>query len=248
MRRLRPGVSGGAVAALLLLSAGCADRGLASGPTSSPGAATWAAVGVAATAAALVVAALLVLPGGRSGGSVFPAGLLAAQAGAVVVGGAVLIGAAVRSGQLVTRPTDAEQAASLLRLTGLDGGDSGFFRLLVVLTVLLGSLLVVVLALAARFAAEVDPLERALACAVLALEAGLSGFALVLVVLGDRSLPVVLAAAALPLPVVAAITCWPRTAADPTDQGPSGPAAEPPGAETQRALDLSVAKPLTKQP
>ena len=213
MRRLCPDGSGGAVATLLLLSAGCADRGLASGPPSSPGAATWAAVGVAATAAALVVAALLVLPRGPAGGSVFAAGLLATQAGAVVVGGAVLIGAAVRSGQLVTRPTDAEQAASLLRLTGLDGGDAGFFRLLVVLTVLLGSLLVVVLALAARFAAGVDRLERALACVVLALEVGLSGFALVLVIRGDRSLPVVLAAAALPLPIVAGMTCWPRPAA-----------------------------------
>lgn len=208
---MRPVRSSGAVAAFLLLSAGCADRGLASAPTSSPGAGTWTAVGVAATAAALVVGALFVLPAGRSGGATFATGLLAVQAGALVVGGAVLVGAAVRSEHLVTRPAGAEQAASLLRLTGLDGGDTGFFRLLAVLTLVLGGLVVLVLVLAARFAAAADPLERALACAVLALEAGLSGFALVLVVLGDRSLPVVLAAAALPVFVAAAITCWPRS-------------------------------------
>lgn len=220
---MRPLRSSGAVAALLLLSAGCADRGLASAPTSSPGPATWTAVGVATTAAALVVAALLVLPAGRSGGSSFAAGLMAVQAGALVVGGAVLVGAAIRSEHLVTRPAGAEQAASLLRLTGLDGGDTGFFRLVAVLTVVLGGLLVLVLVLAARFAAGVDALERAMATAVLAIEAVLSGVALVLAVLGHRSLPFTLSAAALPLLVLATASCWPRPRAEQPHLGYNDP-------------------------
>jgi uncharacterized membrane protein len=211
---LRPGA---AVTALLLFTAGCADRGLASGPTSSPGAGTWTVVGSAATAAALVAAALVVLPAWRAGGAAFAAGLLAAQAGGVLVGGAVLLGAAVRSEQLITRPADTEQAASLLRLTGLDGGDAGFFRVLAVLTAVLGSLLLVVLVMAARFAADRDHLERMLAAAVLAFEAAASGAAVVLVALGHRSLPFVAGAAALPVLAVAAATCWPRARAE----GPS---------------------------
>lgn len=206
MRRLR---SGGAVAAVIGLSTGCAERGLASGPASPPGTATWLAVGVAAGAAMLVVAALVVLPGRRPGGSALAAGVLAAQAGATFVGSAVLIGATLRSGQLIGRPADSEQAASILRLTGLDGGDTGFFRLLAILTLLLGGLLVLVLALAARFAAEADPRERVIACSVLSLEVALSLAAVVLVGLGDRSLPVVLPAAALPLLVAATASCWP---------------------------------------
>ena len=95
---------------------------------------------MAAAAAALVLAALIVLPAWRPGGFGFAAGLLALQAGGVAVGGAVIIGAAVRSEQLLDRPADAEQAASLLRLTGLDGGDVGFFRCIVVVTVVLGGL------------------------------------------------------------------------------------------------------------
>ena len=206
MRRLRQGVPAGG---LLLLSAGCANRGLASAPTSSPGTATWVAVGAAAGAAALVLGALIVLPARRPGGSAFGAGLLAVQAGAVVVGGAILLGAALRSEHLVTRPAGAEQAASLLRLTGLDGGDTGFFRLLAVLTVVLGGLLVVVLTLAARCAADVDPVERGMATAVLAVEVVVCGLAAALVVLGERSLPYTLTAAALPLLVAAVVTVWP---------------------------------------
>lgn len=210
MTPLRFGAAG---AAVLLLTTGCADRGLASGPTSSPGAGTWTVVWLAAAAAALVVAGLVLLPAWRTGGAAFAAGLLAAQAGAVVVGGAVLFGAAVRSEQLITRPPDSEQAASLLRLTGLDGGDAGFFRALAVLTVTLGGLLLVVLVLAARFAADRDRLERMLAAAVLGLEAVASGAAIVLVGLGHRSLPFLAGAAALPVLVLAAITCWPRASA-----------------------------------
>ncbi|MEO6318215.1 MAG: hypothetical protein ABIP36_05460, partial [Acidimicrobiales bacterium] len=132
-----------------MLAAGCADRGLTSGPAADPGASTWATVAVAAVAAASVTGCVLVLPGRRRGGSRFATGLLGLQAGSVVVGGALLIGAAVRSGQLVTRPSDAEAATSLIRLTGLDGGDVGFFRVVAVSTLILGGLAVAVLTLAA---------------------------------------------------------------------------------------------------
>jgi hypothetical protein len=175
---------------------------------------TWIAVAMAACAAALVIAALLVLPGGRSGGSPLAAGLLAVQAGAAVVGTAVLIGAAVRSEQLTTGEPRAEQAASLLRLTGLDGGDTGFFRVLIALMVVLGALLVVVLVLGARFAAGNDPSERIVAGGVLAVESTIGGAALVLAVVGHRSLPFAVPAAALPLLVLATISCWPTEAAD----------------------------------
>ncbi|MEQ1787697.1 MAG: hypothetical protein ABL966_11635 [Acidimicrobiales bacterium] len=208
--------------AIALLLAGCADRGIVSGPPDSTGAGTWIAVGTAATAAALVLAALLVLPAARPGGSAFAAGLLAIQAGAAIVGGAVLLGAAVRGGQLVDRAPDAEQAASLLRLSGLDGGDTGFFWLVAVLTVLLGSLVVAVLVLSARFAADTDPLERTLACCVLAIEALISGVAVVLGLLGHHSLPFALTAAALPALVLAIVKCWPHRDADELDLGYNG--------------------------
>ena len=195
---------------LLVGAAGCADRGLASGPTSSPGAGTWVAVGVAAAAAALVLAALVVLPARRPGGSSYAAWLLAVEAGAVLVGGAVIVGAALRTGDLVTQPARTEQAASLLRLSGLDGGDTGFFPLVAAVTVVLGLLLAVVLALAARCAATPDPLERSLATAVLAAQVVASGVVGAFVLLGQDILPVTLSAGALPLLVVAVVAVWPH--------------------------------------
>jgi len=201
---------GALVAGGLLLSAGCADRGLASGPAAPPGPGTWVAVASAALAATVVLAALAVLPARRPGGSAFAAGLLAIQAGAVVVGAAVIVGAALRSRHLVTRPDRTEQAASLLRLTGLDGGDAGFFPLVAGVTVALGLLLAVVLVLAARCAADADPLERGLAAGVLSVEVVASGVAAAFVLLGARLLPVTLAAVALPILVAAVAAVWPR--------------------------------------
>ncbi len=209
------GARRGGPVALLLLTAGCADRGLASAPPSPPSTLTWIVVAIAACAAALVMAALIVLPDGRSDGSPLAAGLLAVQAGAAVVGTAVLIGAAVRSEQLTTGEPRAEQAASLLRLTGLDGGDTGFFRLLIGLMVVLAALLVVVLVLGARFAAGNDPSERIVAGCVLAVESAIGGVALVLAVIGHRSLPFVVPAAALPLLLLGTISCWPTDRAEP---------------------------------
>jgi hypothetical protein len=211
-----------ALPAAVLLCAGCAERGLVSGPPSPPGTGTWALVAVAASAAAIVLAALVVVPAWRPGGSAFAAGLLGLQAGAAVVGGAVLVGAALRGGDLVDRADDAEQAASLVQLSGLDGGDTGFFRLVAVLTVVLGILLVAVLVLAARFAADVDPVERTLACCVLGMEGLISGLAVVLGLLGHRSLPFALTAAALPAIVLAIVKCWPHREAEELELGYNG--------------------------
>jgi hypothetical protein len=80
--------------------------------------------------------------------------------------------------------------------------------------VVLGVLLVIVLALAARFAADVDPLERMLACGTLAVEALVSAAAAVAIVLGHDSPPFILAAAAFPVLVVAVLTCWPHREAE----------------------------------
>ncbi len=210
------------VGAPLVLAAGCAERGVTSGPPGSTGTGTWVAVVVAGVLAVVVLAALLLAPGWRRGGSVFAAGVLALQAAGAAVGGAILIGVAVRGEQLLGRPDDAEQAASLVRLTGLDGGDAGFFRLMVGVTVVLGALVIVVLALAARFAADVDPTERFLASALLALECAMSAVCGVLVLLGDGSRPVTIPAAALPVLVLALVTCWPRqTSAPVPDPAPT---------------------------
>ena len=164
----------------------------------------------------------MVLPAWRPGGSAFAAGLLGIQAGAAIVGSAVLVGAALRGADLVGRAGDAEQASSLLRLSGLDGGDAGFFRLVAVLTVVLGTLLIAMLVLSARFAADVDPVERTLACCVLAVEGLVSGLAVVLGLLGHHSLPFALTAAALPAIVLAIVKCWPHREAEDQELGYNG--------------------------
>jgi hypothetical protein len=214
-RRLGPVV-------VALLAAGCAERGVVTGPPSSTGTGTWALVAVAATLATLALAALVVLPAWRPGGSAFAAGLFGLQAGAAIVGGAVLVGVALRGADLVDRADEAEQASSLLRLSGLDGGDTGFFRLVAVLTVVLGTLLVALLELSARFAADVDPVERTLACCVLGVEGLVSGLAVVLGLLGHHSLPFALTAAALPVIVLALVKCWPHREAEDPELGYNG--------------------------
>ena len=165
---------------------GCADRGLASGPTSTTSAATWAAVTVATVAVGVVLAALVVLPALRPGGSVLGSWVLGLQAGGVAVASAIIVGAAVRSEQLLDRAADAEQAASILRLTSLDGRDSGFFTLIVLVTVVVGGLLIALLVLAARFAADTDPVERVLAAGLLGVEVLGSVACWVLLALGFR--------------------------------------------------------------
>jgi hypothetical protein len=203
----------GAAALVLATTAGCAERGLASGPASSPGTSTWLIVALAATLPALLLAALVMLPRRPSGGSPLTVAVLAAQAGAALVGVAVLLGAALQSRRLVARPAGAEEANSLLGLSGLDGGDVEFFTLMAAVIGVLGALVVVVLVVAARCADDPDPVNRALASAVLVVEAGGGAVALVLVVLGSRGLPFIVPAAALPLAVLAAISGWPRASA-----------------------------------
>jgi hypothetical protein len=208
---------GVAVVAALLTLGGCADRGLAASPPSDPGTGTWAVVTVAAVAASVMVAALIVLPALRPGGSVIASWVLGLQAGGVAVTGAILVGAAIRSEQLLHRPPDAEQAASLLRLSVLDGRDSGFFTLIVLVTLVVGGLLIAMLALAARFAADRDHVERILACGLLAFEVAASVGCVVVVTLGFTHLGFVLPALALPVLVVATVAAWPREAdPDPT--------------------------------
>lgn len=218
MNRLRRG----SALAVLLLASGCAQRGVVSGPPSSTGPGTWLAVGLAATAAVLVLAALVVLPAWRRGGSALAAGLLAIQAGAALVGSTVLLGAAYQGARVVTRPQDMGPAVSLLEVSGLDGRDAGFFRLVGLLTLAFGILLVIILTLAARFAADVDPLERMLACGTLGVEALVSAAAAVAIVLGHDSPPFILTSAALPVLVVAILTCWPHREAEEQQLGYNG--------------------------
>ena len=198
------------VVATIATLGGCADRGLASGPASTTSAGTWAAVTVATVAIGVVLAALIVLPAMQPGGSVLGSWVLALQAGGVAVASAIIVAAAVRSEQLLDRAAGAEQAASILRLTSLDGRDPGFFDLIVLMTVIVGGLLVALLVLAARFAGDSDPLERALATGVLALEVIGSLTCWVLLALGFRHIGFVLPALALPILGAATVAVWPR--------------------------------------
>jgi hypothetical protein len=199
----------GVPAAAALLGA-CAHRGVESGPPSGTGAGTWAVVVTAALAATVVIAALIALPAQRPGGSVFGSWVLALQAGGVTVAAAIVVGAAVRSEQLLGRPAEAEQAASLLRLSSLDGGDTGFFALIVLVTAGVGALLVTLFVLGARFAGDADPLERWFATGLLGLEVLGSVTCLAFVVSGFRHAGFVLPALALPVLVVATVAVRPR--------------------------------------
>lgn len=193
----------------LVLTAGCAERGLVAGPSSSNGPGTWIVVAAAGIASGLVLAALILLPGRPRQGSPVASTVLALQAAGASIATAILLGAAIRSGQLRTQPADREQAASLLRLTRLDGIDSGFFPLMAVLITILGLLVVLSLALAARCAASPAWSHRALAAGLLAVETVLCSAALVLVVLGQRGLPVTVPAAAVPVVALATVAAWP---------------------------------------
>jgi hypothetical protein len=189
---------------------GCANRGLASGPTTPVDTATWAAVTVATVLAGAVLAALIVLPALRPGGSAVGSWVLGLQAGGVAVASAIIVGAAIRSDQLLDPAPDTQQAASILRLSGIDGRDSGFFTLIVVVTLVVGGLLVALFALAARFAADTDPIERWLATGLLGVEVLGSVAAWVLLAFGFRHAGFVLPALALPVLVIATVAAWPR--------------------------------------
>ena len=197
-------------AGLAVALGGCANRGLTSGPPTAPGNGTWMAVTLATVLAGAVLAALIVLPVLRPGGSLVGSWVLGLQAGGVAVASAIIIGAAVRSEQLLDPAPDAPRAASLLRLSGIDGRNSGFFHLIVLVTLVVGGLLVALFALAARFAADVDPIERSLATGLLGVEVLGSVVAWVLLALGFRHAGFVLPALALPFLVIATRAAWPR--------------------------------------
>ena len=138
--------------------------------------------------------------------------LLAVEAATALVGGAVLVGAAVRSAQLLSGPPRSGPAPMLLRLSGFDGGDAGFFRLMGGFVAVVAGALVVVLAVAARGADGDDPLDRALATCVLVAEAALcvAGIAMTIWEWGQPRLLTVVSAVAFPVVVAAAMAAWPR--------------------------------------
>jgi hypothetical protein len=147
----------------------------------------------------------------------FAVGLLGAHAGVVGVVGVVTAAAAARSWQLIGRH-DARPVAGLLQVSRIDG-DGSMYALLV-LGLAFGTVLsVVALALAARFASSADPAERIVACAALALEICLAGFAAARLLGGSRSASALLVAAQLPLAMVAMVACWP-----PAEPAPEAPA------------------------
>lgn len=194
----------------LALLAGCADRGLVSGPARSTSIATTGAVAAAGLLAGAVLTALVLVRTPRTGGARLASLVLAAQSAALTLATAVLTGAAVRGDQLLDRPDDAEQAASLLRLTGLDGREAEFFQLMAAAVVVLGLLAIALTVLAARCATGHDPTERLVATLLLGTEALASAGALAFVALGDRGQVVVASAALLPLLVAATWSAWPR--------------------------------------
>ena len=200
---------GAAVVGALLLG-GCAERRLVAAPDTTPSTATWVAVWVAGVLAAVLAGVLTTLPVWRSrSGSRVATVVLAAQVGVVLVGGAVLTGVAVRSGQLVDTPVDEQAAGSLVRLSRVDG-DTAFFALMAVALVVLTLVIGAVLALATRFAAADEPLERWLACCLLGVEVGLASFVAIRFAIGDRGWPYLGPTLALPILAAALASCWPR--------------------------------------
>ncbi len=193
---------------------GCAERGLVAGPSSTPSTLTWGAVWTGAALAAVVVGVLLTLPAWQTRtGARLAVTVLSVQTGAVVVTGSVLLAVAARTWQLLDRPVDAEPATALLRLSRIDG-DTAFLALIVLLVAVLTALGAGLTALATRFAAGTDVLERSIACALLALELGVSGFAVVRLLTGAQGWAYVAGAVAFPCLAIAFGACWPVAASD----------------------------------
>lgn len=189
---------------------GCAERRLATRPSTPQGAGTWVAVWIAGVLAALVVGVLLTLPVWRRRASARVAvAVLTVQTGAMAVVGTLLVGVALRSGQLADTPDDTAASVALVRLSRVDG-DATFFDLMLVVLLVVVPLLVTLTALAARFAAGHAPGERWAATALLALELGGSTYAIVRLVLGERGLPYLGGALAFPVVAAAMVSCWPR--------------------------------------
>lgn len=198
---------------LAVLSGGCAERELVSRPEVPPGTGTWVAVWLAGGLAAVVTGVLLTLPvWERPGAPRVATAVLALQTGGVVITGTVLAAVAFRGRQLIDQPPGTAPVSSLLRLSRIDG-DAGFLAAMVVVTVVTTGLLATLLALATRFAAGTDVLERSIASALLAVEASGSGYAVVRLALGAHGWPFLGGALALPVVVVALASCLPHGAA-----------------------------------
>lgn len=198
-------------AALLTVLGGCAERRLTARPSTPQGAGTWVAVWLAGALAALVVGVLLTLPvWRRRTGARLAVTVLTAQTGAMAVVGALLVGVALRSGQLADTPDDAVASVALVRLSRVDG-DETFFNLMLLVLLIVAPLLVTLTALAARFAAGHAAGERWAATALLALQLGGSTYAVVRLVLGAHGLPYLGGALAFPVIAAALASCWPRT-------------------------------------
>jgi hypothetical protein len=168
----------------------------------------WVVVTVAVLLAAGTVGILLTLPvwlGGRRGGLV--AALLTAHTGLVAVVGLLTAGAAVRSWQLVDDPTRRVEP-TLIEVSRIDG-DGRLFALIVLLLALGTVLAVVALAMAARFAAGDDPVERYVACGVLGLEICLGGYGAARCLTGSASATALVLTAHLPIAMLAMVRCWP---------------------------------------
>lgn len=209
-----------AAAAGCLLLAGCVNRGVASGPSTPPGTGTWVLVAVAVALPIAVIGGLLAqLHTPSAGGASLAATVLALHAGAVVVGGAVLAGLALRSGPLADAKAAGTPASevSLLRVSVTDG-DPRFFTLMVAVVVLLAASLTLLLTVAARCARSRDPIERFVACAVLALELPVAMYGLARIFLGHHEWPYLLAAIHVPVLTVAIATCWPRSSGSPAPE------------------------------
>ena len=169
----------------------------------------WLVVALAFVPAAIVIGVLLTwsLWRDRRRGPWFVPALLTLHTGLVVLGGTLATAAAARSWQLVDDPPE-QASAALLEVSRIDG-DASLYALLVLVLVAATGLLGVLLATTARFAASSHPVDRAIACAVIGLELGVSGVGLVYLASGSRSPVALLAVAQLPVLMAAMVVCWP---------------------------------------
>lgn len=180
-------------------------------PGSPPSTLTWMLVWLAGAVAAVLIGVLLTLPAWRrQQGARLAVAVLTAQTGAAAVVGAVLTGVAVRSWQLVDAQQE-ELAVSLVRLSRIDG-DASFLLRIALLMGAITLLATVLSAACARLAGHAEWPDRMMASALLAVELGMAGYLTVRLVLGDRGLPYLGGAVALPVLAAALIACVPRKA------------------------------------
>jgi hypothetical protein len=199
------------VAALVVLTAGCAGDDLAARPEPPPSGATWITLWAAAAILLLVGGAVLTWPAWtRRSGSRLASIVLGIQAAALWFTTALGLVVTFRMYQLSGRPPEELPAESLLELGRLGNRDFAWLLLASVLLFLVP--VSVVVTVAARFAASPRVAERVAAAVVLALQVGIWGALLLRSVMagGDRGWSTWLAAVNLPLTFLGAWACWPR--------------------------------------